>query len=120
MNALGQKKEAAEYCREWIAKEPENMLAAVAGVYAFIGTKEFTEAEALVDKFIPDKTVCTEDNDIMFTAASLLYDKMGKKKEKKLIDRALQEYDNYLESYFGGMELGEDELDFWDDDLPFN
>ena len=120
MNALGQKKEAAEYCREWIAKEPENMLAAVAGVYAFIGTKEFTEAEALVDKFIPDKTVCTEDNDIMFTAASILYDKMNEKNAKKQIDKALQEYDAYLESYFGGMELDEEELEFWDDDLPFN
>ena len=120
MKALGKKKEAAAYCQEWISKEPENMIAAVAGVYAFIEEKEFAAAEALVDKFILDKTVCTEDNDVMFTAASNLYDKMGKRKEKRQIDKALKEYDEYLESYFGGMEFDEDELDFWDEDLPFN
>lgn len=120
MNALGKKKETVEFCQEWIAEEPENMMAAVAGVYAFIEIKEYAKAEVLVDKFILDKTVCTDDNDIMFTAASILYDKMGKIKEKKQIDRSLQEYDNYLGMHFNGMELTEDELDFWDDDLPFN
>lgn len=122
MGALGEKEKAAEYCREWIAKEPQNMIAAVAGIYSFIEIKEFAEAEMLVDKFILDRTVCNEDNDIMFHAASILYGKIGKKKEKekKQIDNALKEYDAYLESYFGGMELGEDELEFWDEDLPFN
>lgn len=120
MKAMGKKEDAAAYCKEWIFKEPENMIAAVAGVYAFIEINDFVAAEELVNKFLLDKTVCTEDNDIMFTAASILYDKMGKKKEKRQIDKALQEYDAYLESYFGGMELEKDELDFWDDDLPFN
>ena len=119
MKALGQKKEAAEYCREWIKEEADNMVAAVAGVYAFIETKEFKAAEELVDKWIMDKTLCTEDNDIMFTAASILYDKIGKRKEKEQIDKALQAYDEYLESYFSGTELDDEELDFWDEDLPF-
>ena len=119
MKELGQKKEAAEYCREWIKEEEDNIVAAVAGVYAFIETEEFEVSEELVDKWILDKTLCTDDNDIMFTAASVLYGKMGKRKEKKQIDKALQAYDEYLESYFGGTGLDEEELNFLDEDLPF-
>ena len=117
LGALGKKQEAADYCREWIGKEKENMVAAAAGVYAFIKTGEFGQAEELVDRFIPDKSLCREENDIMFTAASKLYEKMGKKKEKKQVDKALQEYDEYLEEFF--MEGDEEELDFGDEDLPF-
>lgn len=116
---LGRKEEGADYCRKWIGEEPENRLAAVAGVYAFIRTGEFRQAEELVDRFIPDKSLCNDDNDIMFIAASKLYEKTGKKKEKKQVDKALQEYEAYLEEYFEDTEFEEDELDFWDGDLPF-
>ena len=49
----------------------------------FLKTKEFDAAEKLVDQFIFDKTDCLDENDIMFTAASKLYEAEGKKKEKK-------------------------------------
>ena len=70
LGALGKKQESADYCREWIEKEKENMVAAVAGVYAFIRTEEFGQAEELVDGFITDKSMCREENDIMFTSNS--------------------------------------------------
>ena len=101
-------------------KEPENILAATAGVYAYIDIKEYDKATKLVDLFIFDKSECFEENDIMFTAASKLYGAMGKKKEKKQIDKAIQEYEEALEDYFMGMDFEDDMDDEWDGELPFN
>lgn len=120
LKKLGKSKETIKFCEEWIKKEPENMVAAVAGVYTYIDTKEYEKAEKLVDKFMPDKSKCFEENDIMFTAASRLYGAMGKKKEKKQIDKAIKEYEEYLEDYFMGMEFDEDVDEDWFDELPFN
>ena len=88
-------------------EEPENIVAATAAVYVFIEAKDYEEAEELVDKFIRDRSECGEENDIMFTAASKLYEVMGKKKEKKEIDKALEKYD------------GIGEAEDWDAELPF-
>ena len=93
-------------------------MAATAGVYAYINIKDFTAAEKLVDRFISDKSMCRDDNDIMFTAASKLYEAMGKRKEKKQIDRALKDYDEYLQDYFEDSEY--EDMEFGEDDLPFN
>lgn len=123
LGSLGRNEERVKYCKEWIRKEPDNIVASTAGVYAYISVKEFEEAEKLADRFIPDKSECIEENDIMFTAASKLYEAMGKKKEKKQIDKAIKEYEKYLEQYFEDMAFDEDDedgMDFWDDDLPFN
>lgn len=117
LSSLGRKEEAAKYCQKWIQKESENIKAATAGVYAFTDTGEFGAAEKLVEYFIPNRSNCTEENDIMFTAASKLYGAMGKRKEKKQVDKALQDYDDYLERYFENSD--DEELDFGDD-LPFD
>lgn len=116
---LGRGSEAAKYCREWIKKEPENVTAATAGVYAFIETEEFDAAEELVERFILDRSNCTEENDIMFTAASKLYETTGKSKEKKQMEDALEKYDQYLEKYFTGSDDEAEDEDFFDE-LPFN
>ena len=63
--ALGRAKEATEFCKKWMQEEPENIVAATALVYAFIDTQEYTEAEKQIDRFILDKSVCTDDNDII-------------------------------------------------------
>ena len=120
LKQLGKTKEAVKFCEEWLKKEPENMVAAVAGVYTYIDTKEYEKAENLVDKFIIDKSECFEENDMMLTAASKLYGAMGKKKEKKQIDKAIKEYDEYLEDCFIGMDFDEDADEDWFDELPFN
>ena len=121
LESLGRTEEAVRFCKEWIQKEPENIMAATAGVYAYIKTKEFDAAEKLVDQFIFDKTDCLDENDIMFTAASKLYEAEGKKKEKKPIDKAIQKYEEYLEKYFDFPDFDEedDDFDFFDEDLPF-
>lgn len=119
MAALGQKKEAAEFCKKWLQKEPENIVAAAAGVYAFIEVKSFEEAEKIVERFILDKSKCTDENDIMFTAASILYQVTGKKKEKRVIDKAMKEYEKYLEDYYESFESEYEDEEFFDGELPF-
>lgn len=89
-------------------------MAATAGVYAFIDTKEYDKAETLADRFILDKSKCFEENEIMFIAASKLYGAMEKKKEKEEIDKAIKKYDDYVEKYFLNFDSDEDE------ELPFN
>jgi len=119
LKELGKTKEAVNFCEEWIRKEPENIVAAVAGVYVYIDTKGYCEAENLVDKFIFDKSECSEENDMMFIAASKLYGAMGKRREKKQVDKALQEYEEFLEDYLMGID-GEEDEEEWFDELPFN
>lgn len=114
LRELERTKEAVEVCKKWMQKEPENIVAAAAGVYTFIDAKEYDAAEKVVNRFIMDKSECFEENDIMFAAASKLYGAMGKKKEKKEIDRAIKKYDEYLKEYFLNLDFEED------DDLPFN
>ena len=97
LRELGKTKEAADFCEKWIRKEPENVVAATAGVYTFIETKEYDEAETLADRFIMDKSECFEENEIMFIAASKLYEAMGKNKEKEEVDKAIKKYDDYVE-----------------------
>lgn len=122
LRQLGQNKESAKYCKEWIQNEPENMVAATAGVYAYTEVGEFDAAEELIDRFIFDLSKCSEENDIMFTAAARFYEATGNQEKQKQADQALEEYDEYLGEYFGMDELDMDEwdMDLLDDELPFN
>lgn len=115
---LGRKEEAGYFFEKWIKKEPQNILAASAGIYVYIDTKEYEKAQKLIDTYILDPNECGVENDIIFTAASKFYEKTGNKKAKKQIDKALDEYEKYLERYFAGIE--NDEFDFADENLPFN
>lgn len=118
--SLGKAREAAVFCDKWIAKEPENIIAATAGVYTYLKTGEVEKAEKLIEAFIPDGVPCGEENDVMFTAASRFYQQTGNRKKYKKMEKALEEYDQYLEDYFLNCE-DMDGDDLWDDsDLPFN
>lgn len=119
LGELGRKEEAENYCRNWIQKEPENIVAATAGIYAFIGVEKYDAAEELVKKFMKDPSICTDDNVIIFTAASKLYEDTGNRKKKRQIDQALEEFDNQLAAYFDDEFLDEDDMDFFDEELPF-
>ena len=120
-------KESVQYCREWISDEPENIYAAAAGVYALMKTEEFEEAEQLIRKFIGDGDECTEENDVMFTAASKFYEITGNKKARKKMEQVLNAYDEYLEEMFDMGDYDPDEdyefgdvFSLDDDNLPFN
>lgn len=120
LGSLGRNEEAIKFCESWIKQEPENIVAATAGVYAYIRTKEYDAAQALVDRFILDKSECLDENDIMFTAASKLYEATGNKKEKKKIDKAIQEFEKYIEECLENFDPEDENFDFSDDELPFN
>lgn len=127
LSSLGRNKESAQYCREWIAAEPENVHAAAAGVYAMMKTKEFDEAEQLIRQFIGDGDECTEENDVMFTAASKFYEITGNKKARKKMEQVLNAYDEYLEEMFDMGDYDPDEdyefgdvFSLDDGNLPFN
>ena len=92
-------------------------MAATSGVYAYISTKEYDAAETLVDRFIINKSECLDENDMMFIAASKLYEAMGKKKEKREIDKAIKKYDEYMEEYIEEYFMNPDFEE--DDELPF-
>ena len=117
LRELGRTKESVEFCKKWMQKEPGNVVAATSGVYAFISTKEYDAAETLVDRFIINKSECLDENDIMFIAASKLYEAMGKKKEKREIDKAIKKYDEYMEEYIEEYFMNPDFEE--DDELPF-
>ena len=120
--SLSRIEEALKYSRAWIQKEPDNIMASVAGVYALIHANEYEEAEQLVKRFILDPDDCNEENDIMFYAAARLYEAMGKKREKKRIEKASKEYEERLSELLLDYNEMDDEFDFDDiseEDLPF-
>ena len=113
---LNRTAEAVTFCEQWLDKEPVNIVAATAKVYALLSAKEYNEAGKLVDRFIADKSECDDDNEIMFAAASKLYEFTGNKKAKKEVDTAIDKYDKMREEYFSDPDYDFDD----EDDLPFN
>lgn len=104
LRGLGRNKEYVEFCKYWIGREHNNVVATAAMVNAFIDTEDYSEAEKLVNRFLVDKSYCTESNDIMFIAALRLYKAIGKSKEEKEIEAALDEYDRVLGDYLMGID----------------
>ncbi|MDE6608035.1 MAG: hypothetical protein K2K54_09825 [Lachnospiraceae bacterium] len=111
---LGRNEGALQFCRQWMAEEPDNIMAVAANIYIDIKSHAYEDAEKLIKQHIQEETRCTEENDILFTAASAFYKASGNKEEQKRMERALQEYEDYLEKYLTGMD--EDDLLFDDDD----
>lgn len=119
LHSLNRDEDAARFCEQWLAEEPDNISAVAAAVYADMRVHELEAAENLIRLHIRKETQCTEENDVLFTAASAFYRLTGNKKEEKRMEQALEEYDKYLEEYFAGN--GEDD-DFADEEweLPFH
>ena len=110
----GRAEEARKYCEDWEAQEKDNPLAAAALIYSLIRMNDYKNAEETVRQYIAEDTVCSEENDVLFTAALQLYKANGNKKMEKKMDNALKEYDKALEKYLMGLD-GE-ELEFGDID----
>ena len=106
--------EARKYCEDWEAQEKDNPLAAAALIYSMLSMKDYEGAEEIVRQHIEEDTICSEENDVIFTAALQLYKANGNKKMEKKMDNALKEYDKALEKYLMGLD-GE-ELEFGDID----
>ncbi len=118
--ALGRNKEVVSFCCKWFEKEPENIMAATAYVYALIGAKEYEAAEKLIHQFIIDESECLEENEIMFRAAAKYYAAIGDKTKKKQLDKVLKEYETYVDRMIEEEWLGSDEDGWEDEELPFD
>lgn len=118
LSAMGRKDDAVEFCRQWLADESDNIAAVTANIYTDIEIEDWEAAEQLIKQHIHEETQCTEENDILFIAASTYYQKTGNEKEKERIDQALEAYEEYLEEYFMGDEEDDDVM--WEEGLPFN
>ena len=121
----GRVEEARKYCEDWETQEKDNPLAAAALIYSMLSMKDYEGAEEIVRQHIEEDTICSEENDVIFTAALQLYKANGNKKMEKKMDDALEEYDKALERYLMGLD--DEELEFGDmnwemdeDDLPFD
>lgn len=118
---LGRTKEAVGFCEKWLEREPENIVAATAKVYALSAAQKYEEAENLINEFLLDKTQCDDENIILFTAASELYKKTGNKKAKKEMDQVLEQYDECLEQELLSCDFDEEcDEDFDEDEWPFD
>lgn len=120
MRAQGKMDEATELCEEWYKKEEDNPQAISALIYARTAAGNLVGAEELVEKYISEDTECDEENDIIFTAASHLYNVNGNKKAEKRIEKELEAYDKRLEEFFDGMDEDEEDFDWDEEELPFN
>ena len=121
----GRVEEARRYCEDWEVQEKDNPLASAALIYSMLRMKDYEGAEEIVRQHITENTVCSEENDVIFTAALQLYKANGNKKMEKKMDAALEEYDKALERYFmglddEGLEFGDIDWEMDEDDLPFN
>ena len=117
LGSMNRTDDRAAFCRQWLAEEPENISAVTASIYASLASGELETAGQLIKQHIREETQCTVENDILFTAASIYYQKTGNKKEKKRIDQELKKYEKFLEEFFMGG--GEDEMAWGDDEFPF-
>lgn len=116
LESQGKIAEALAYCEDWFEKEPDNLLAATALIYAKIAVKDFDAAEQLVQQYITEDTDCTDENCIIFTAAEKLYQACGNKRRAKWVSEALEKYDQEINDSF--MEIGEDDEEILDGLLP--
>ncbi len=110
--------EAVAFCRDWYETEKDNIVAATAYVYALIDEEEYADAEKMIQIFITDFSECTEDEELMFRAASKYYDVTGNKKKKKEVDKALKEYEKIVDQELLDWIEGDDDEDW--DNLPFD
>lgn len=118
--AQGKNQEALEFCEEWYKNEKDDIVSTTALIYARLGVKDLEGAESLVRKYISDDTICTDENDIVFNAASVLYKVNGNKKEEKRINKAIEKYEKELEAYYMGEDEEDFDFDLLDEELPFN
>lgn len=102
LGALGKNEAASAFCKKWLAEEPDNIWAVTAGVYADIALRDMEAAGRLIGQYIQEETICTEENDILFAAASVYYQITGDQEKKQKIDWKLEAYDELVGEYLRG------------------
>lgn len=114
--------EALAFCEEWYKKESSNVVGAAALIYARTAARDFEGANQIVEQYISEDGSCSDENDIVYMAAEVLYKVSGNTKAEKRVSQAIQKYEEEIESYFfdedeNGLDFNFDDID--DEDLPF-
>lgn len=104
LRELGRNEEALEYCKAWRAEDADNLVAVAASVYACMAVQDMEAAEKLIVQYIPEGEKCTDENDILFTAAAKFYEAAGNKEAFERIDEELEAYDKALGAFFEGVD----------------
>lgn len=120
MKAQGNDEEMLAFCENWHKEEKDNVLAAAALIYARTETGNFEGAEQLVKEYLTEETVCTEDNDIIYTAAARLYELNGNKKAEQQMKQALKKYQEEMDEIISSLDSGGQAWDVDDEGFPFN
>ena len=123
LEADDKKEESLAFCEDWYKKEGDNVAAATALIHARTAVGDFKGAEQIIDTYISEDGECTDDNDMVYTAAELLYKVSGNKEAEKRVREAINRYDEELEAYYSvmggeGIDFNMDDID--EEDLPFN
>lgn len=118
LNLLNRNKEAVEFCKAWLNDYPGNISAVTALIYAMINQYKHGDgtsldsARELIEQYIQPDTECTDDNDILFTAASLLYEAIDDKETQKQIDDRINAYEAQLDEIMTQYDDDDDEFFF--------
>ena len=70
------------------------------------------EVQKLAEKYIHPDTDCTDSNDILFMAASVLYETSGDKETHTQIENRIKEYEEKLDELITDYETEDDWLTF--------
>ena len=93
---LGRHDEALQYCRDWMAREPENISAALTLVDSLMEAGNYDDAKKLILQYIPEGTECDGKNVTMFLMASRFYTETGDDKALKKVE---EELDKFLKKF---------------------
>lgn len=113
LKSLGRAEEAGAFCERWLEEEPDNDVAAAAGIYMFLEARKMEAAEQLIRQRIHEDTKCTDENEMLFSAAATFYKVTGKKEEEERVQKELDEYEDQLAALFDGFDGEDDELEFF-------
>lgn len=113
LKGLGRMEEAVAFCGEWLEEDPDDPVAVATGIYMFLEIRDMEAAEKLIREHIHGDTECTDQNDVLFTAAATYYKIAGKKEEESRIQKALDAYEKEMEEFFGGFDEDEGEMEFF-------
>ncbi|MDE7044426.1 MAG: hypothetical protein K2O97_05325, partial [Acetatifactor sp.] len=117
--ALERTDEALQFSRQWLEEEGDNMDAIAANIYSYTAVRDMKTADELVRRHIPEGTKCRSKNNILFAAASTLYEEAGNEKEKNRIDQEIAAYIERLKDYYMGGVKEKNGSPQDDDELPF-
>ena len=117
LGLLHREKEAVEFCQAWLNDYPDNLSAVTALIYAMVKQHDrdgtpLDAARELIEKYIHPDTDCTDDNDILFMAASVLYETSGDKETHTQIENRIKEYEEKLDELLTNYDNEDDWLTY--------